>query len=582
MILAELTISGTVHYISNEPAALVKWFAPRIFGFTPPQYNLRTDYGGYTQMSFGDITLSPALFASNWPPPKQCSIVIKHTETTLAAAVTLFSGYVYLDAFDRTSVEYSIYDTIYPKRLLSEGANEAGDTVPYPRAFGTVTHVTPLKLEDYNDGDGDKPTYHLGGVGTASAAVSIESFNYYSSTKTRITTESAPGWPDDTEVIIVGTVNFDGTYNIQYASGLTFVIEKAFPADNSEELPIHASAYVAGTFLVFDDGVPIQKNVVINTGAGAGTFSLTDSPVGEVTISGTASQTTLEEVMTWGQGQLDIGSIVTANARSTSPDINYWATSQTPLIDFLGEICSFFTHYFYIKSDILTFGDMLKNNGESSVTEWDYFKQAVYGVADVISQIKTSWTTRAPKVGFVDEVRTARFIEDTTNHMVESLYTTSSGTTTGEIENKLVDPEASFIDGGVKVGFVAQNTTDDTFAIVTVVAAEQLTLDSNIFVSGETYVVGPSMPYAKDMSVNVYHDARSNIKAALQNILEVLGKDTGTVKLPISSSLPVPGTELTFPDTSMVVDVSTYIRVRNLSFDFDNHEVIISGEGVIT
>jgi|GEM_PF-2385215 len=577
MILAELTISGTVYYVSNEPAALEKWFAPRIFGFTPPQYQISNDYGGYIRMGFGDITLSPDLFASVWPPPKQCSIVLKHTETTLAAAVTLFSGYIYLDGFDRETVEYSIYDTIYTKRLLSEGANYDGDTVPYPKAFGAVTHVSPLRLAD--DGS-SRPTYHLGGIATGTDAKAIESFSSASSgTKTLVVCAASHGWSNGDSITINGTVNFNGTHTIESASGDEFVIPVAFPTDNSETLPIHASACVSGSFAVFDDGVPIQENVVIN---GDGTFSLTATPVGEVTLSGTGEDTTLEDIVTWGQGQLGIGSIVTTNARGTSPDVSHWATSQMPLIDFLSNVCAFFTHYFYIQSDVLTLGDMLLDNGTSSVTEWEFFEQATYGVADVISQIQSTWNTREAKTGFVDEVRTARFVDTIENHVVESLYATSSGTADGTTTNKLVDSGATFSTDGVKVGYVAQNTTDDTFGVVTAVAETELTLDSDVFVSGETYVVGPSMPYADDMSIEPYHDTRSNIKTALQNILLILNKDTGTIKLPISSSLPVPGTKLTFPDTSLVTDVSTYIRVRNLCFDFDNHEVVCSGEGVIS
>jgi len=72
------------------------------------------------------------------------------------------------------------------------------------------------------------------------------------------------------------------------------------------------------------------------------------------------------------------------------------------------------------------------------------------------------------------------------------------------------------------------------------------------------------------------------VAAALQNILSVLVKDYAEVSIPISNPLPVPGERITFPDTELIVDTSTYIRARNLTYDFNNDEVIVSGEGIIT
>lgn len=67
----------------------------------------------------------------------------------------------------------------------------------------------------------------------------------------------------------------------------------------------------------------------------------------------------------------------------------------------------------------------------------------------------------------------------------------SSGTTTGTTSNKLVDSGADFVTDGIQVGDSVSNTTDNTTAAVTAVdSATQLSLDSDIFTSGENYEVG--------------------------------------------------------------------------------------------
>ena len=111
---------------------------------------------------------------------------------------------------------------------------------------------------------------------------------------------------------------------------------------------------------------------------------------------------------------------------------------------------------------------------------------------------------------------------------------------------------------GIIAGHVVQNTTDDTTSVVVSVTETSLQLEDDIFVSGETYIVGPSFPYGKELTVTPFHDAKSNVSTALTNILSVLNKDTAEFRIPISSTLPNPGKKMTFSDTQMIVDTSTY------------------------
>ena len=222
---------------------------------------------------------------------------------------------------------------------------------------------------------------------------------------------------------------------------------------------------------------------------------------------------------------------------------------------------------------------MLLNNGTDTADEFDYF-DAKYTTNESTSQLSASWTTHIAENGFVDEVRTARYIKDIENTVVLNIHAVSLGTTDSTTSFRLTDSTASFVTDGVQIGDVAQNTTDVTSTVITEVAETSLTLEEDIFVSGETYVVGPSYPYGKEMSVTPYHDTKSNVLAALTNILTVLNKTTAEIRMPITSTLPDPGKRLTFSDTQLITNISTYLRARTLIYDFNNEEIIVTGEGV--
>jgi len=68
--------------------------------------------------------------------------------------------------------------------------------------------------------------------------------------------------------------------------------------------------------------------------------------------------------------------------------------------------------------------------------------------------------------------------------------TLESGTTSATTANKLVEAGQNFLTT-VKAGMVVKNTTDDTWAMVTQVDSNTtLSLDTDIMVSGETYIIG--------------------------------------------------------------------------------------------
>ena len=72
--------------------------------------------------------------------------------------------------------------------------------------------------------------------------------------------------------------------------------------------------------------------------------------------------------------------------------------------------------------------------------------------------------------------------------------TWSTGTTDGTTSNKLVSSGATFQTDGVQVGSIITNTTDTTYTYVTAIDSEtQLSINDDIFVSGENYTIYTNM-----------------------------------------------------------------------------------------
>jgi hypothetical protein len=161
MLLVSININGTTHRISDETCELTHLWKNRIIKFSPPQFQMAKTYGGYCRMGFGAISISPDVFVDDWPPPVELtSFQVQYTDTTEAAATTLITGRAYLRAYTKEAVTYDVHPDEYAASLLAEDCNYDSRTVCLPRAFGTVTHVTPVRLFDV----GGEPTYHKGGI----------------------------------------------------------------------------------------------------------------------------------------------------------------------------------------------------------------------------------------------------------------------------------------------------------------------------------------------------------------------------------------------------------------------------------
>ena len=164
---------------------------------------------------------------------------------------------------------------------------------------------------------------------------------------------------------------------------------------------------------------------------------------------------------------------------------------------------------------------------------------------------------------------------------IASQYSLAAGTASADTTFKLVDSTATFSTSGVTVGMIANNTTDSTTSRIEAIDSEtQLTLNSDIFSNGEAYVVGPAFSYGKDEKIDPFHDSITEVAVALQNILYLMSRDKCEIKIPIPYYLPVPGEKISWTNSTFHVATDFWIRARELAFDLNNDEIIITGEGV--
>jgi hypothetical protein len=163
MLLVQIKIAGVIRYISNEMCQLEHAYKPWVAGITAPSWSMDQEYGGMVRFGYGGLTISPGLFneIGIWPPDVQCDITVLYTESTEAAAVTLFESIAHLVNYNSDSVQYDIREKEYLEKLLNETVDYNGNDVALPRAFGQVTHVQPVRIADDSS---SRPCYHLGGI----------------------------------------------------------------------------------------------------------------------------------------------------------------------------------------------------------------------------------------------------------------------------------------------------------------------------------------------------------------------------------------------------------------------------------
>jgi hypothetical protein len=368
---------ATLQKMALEDYSDRSYWADDIIQYTPPQYHIASITGGFVRMDFGDIELRLDAFGGR----KEAGVAI-FTDTADVA---------WTDTTDE--VEWNVDEVAY------------GDpsTWPPPREI--------FVTQKYTDSDESGLVIMFDGVGHR-AGFDSQSVKYdlYGKRYTQQFLSTVTDYNTDTVPIP------------RALGAVTYAKVLRLPDDGSSR-PTYHNGYIAGTngvnWSVFDDGVNIDANVVDNADD---TFSLTATPVGEVTISGTGTIETLSELYTWASAAARLSLSYTYSASlesSPSPSISYWWDSQGILIDVLSQISAYFRHLFYESGANLVAVEMSNTNGTRSLIDgYDWFKSSYYEDPAPTSIIRASWVQR----NAVEET-IGKYVKDTTvEETQESTY----------------------------------------------------------------------------------------------------------------------------------------------------------------
>jgi len=151
MILVEFTINSVVNRISDEYCYLTHQWVRKIKDLTPPRYSIKNYVGGYVEPESGKITLSPDLFASDYPPPVSCAISIYITDTTEEAAVLMFSGTAHLESIGQSEISYGLFGeeyslTLSEKTYIDDTLSDVFDTYCASAYLGLTLNTTYARV----------------------------------------------------------------------------------------------------------------------------------------------------------------------------------------------------------------------------------------------------------------------------------------------------------------------------------------------------------------------------------------------------------------------------------------------------
>jgi hypothetical protein len=223
---------------SNEGYAGDKYWDQFVKSISSPQF--RTDHasGGHCKLSFGDVVLTLETFkkAGIWPPPESFPVNIFYADDAHVIH-PLFTGTMHRQKLDRTGITYQLYERTFDKLLLNVATDYDGNEVPLPRAFGTVTHQSPVRLPDAGGGNrrysagslqGTKHTdWHVydDGVDICTNATAITD-NVFELTVTPVGEVTVSGTGEDTTLINIfgwaaGANYLNQSFDSSLATGFT-------------------------------------------------------------------------------------------------------------------------------------------------------------------------------------------------------------------------------------------------------------------------------------------------------------------------------------------------------------------------
>jgi len=138
--------------LSTENFAGNRYWSGDVINIDPIAWRMDKLYGGACRLSgAGSISITLASLASVgwWVQELSYPCRIEYTDTLEDAAVLLFNCTLHLKNVDiPLSATFDVFPETYDSQLLSTATNYDGETVVIPKAFGTVTYITPTRLTD--------------------------------------------------------------------------------------------------------------------------------------------------------------------------------------------------------------------------------------------------------------------------------------------------------------------------------------------------------------------------------------------------------------------------------------------------
>jgi len=99
------------------------------------------------------------------------------------------------------------------------------------------------------------------------------------------------------------------------------------------------------------------------------------------------------------------------------------------------------------------------------------------------------------------------------------------------------------------------------------------------FRSGDTDLAG-SYAYGRDQQISpVFSTDAAEVNKGLQRIKQILESPGAVLKMPITANPPKFGERITWTSEAMAHELTSWIRVRSLTYDFDNDQIVVAGEG---
>jgi hypothetical protein len=88
-------------------------------------------------------------------------------------------------------------------------------------------------------------------------------------------------------------------------------------------------------------------------------------------------------------------------------------------------------------------------------------------------------------------------------------------------------------------------------------------------------------PYGSEETIDCFQTSRSDVVSSLTRILSYVKATRWETSIPIKDPLPLPGSKISAYDESMGQGIQITIHARDIEYDFENHTIMIAGEGTV-